>query len=437
MIINQRLPTSFGPNITLSAILVTDTPSITSTIVNSGVIYQKFNTASFHYDYLLSGSNIGNSYVSYSSVSILSSSYPIIKRGVIDDPMAGRTKIRVSNGRAETSNINLNFLQTPSITTYSNPKSLIEGTYAKYSWDRVASIFSALDDGTPENHKVFNSNQTRRQISIIPHDSLTCHSVGDSIGGLNVVGGHLRAFAITRRHCLSIAHSGPGGATNYTIRFRGINNEVVDRTVIANINLGSGLGITIPPNFNGPRDVRLLVLNSDLPESVTPALYVGDWFYNYTGSATVGEYNPGAFGFISFNQDTHITPIQVVNPIPSKFIANYSWVLNNTAISGREFGINFYGGIKLEGFERWGWYEQGAVLGQWYPNRPFHHVTRSGDSGSPIFYPVSNGKWAIGAGIVSGSMWRPLAVNALIAQVNAGLGITGNYNVVVASDPMI
>jgi hypothetical protein len=235
---------------------------------------------------------------------------------------------------------------------------------------------------------------------------------------------------------LQIGHSGIGfNLPGLSIRFRDVNNNITTRTIQANINVLYSFGVNTE-GFNGPNDVRLLVLNQDLPASIEPAPFVGDWFFNYTGSATSGTFSPGAFGFVSFNRDAHICPAQSVNPLALPFTANYQLTLNGTLLQGRDFGLGSAGVVTLEGFHRWSWYKEYAVLGTWYPDRPFSHVVRIGDSGSPIFWPVADNKWAIGYGIISGSMWRPTAINALIAQVNDDLGITGNYEVEVADSPI-
>jgi hypothetical protein len=93
--------------------------------------------------------------------------------------------------------------------------------------------------------------------------------------------------------------------------------------------------------------------------------------------------------------------------------------------------------VELEGFERWRRYESFNVLDDtWYPDKPFRHRTRPGDSGSPVFWPIADGKWAIGHEMISGNIWRPAAINALIAHANASLGITEEYTVTVAPDPL-
>ena len=436
MKIEQISPLTFGPNVSIQKIIVVDTPGTYSEVVNAGVTFDYYTSSSFHYDFQLVGIGVSEASVSYSSSEIDSSDYPLIKRSQNwqSNPDSTLPKIKIKNARGETSLIELDFQQKNAQVFYSNPKSLVDGTYAKYSWDRVADIFSALDDGTPENHKVFSADQTRRQTSIIPHTSLTCHAAGAG-GSINNAGGHLRMVAITPRHCLQIGHSGSGGATGWNVRFRDINNNIITRTVQANINVLYSFGVNTE-GFNGPKDVRLLVLDQDLPASIEPAQFVGDWFFNYTGSATSGTYSPGAFGFISFNQDTHICPVQAVNPFVFPFDANYQLTLNETLLQGRDFGLGYTNSLSLEGFDRWSYFKENAVLGNWYPERPFHHFTRAGDSGSPIFWPVANNKWAIGYGIISGSMWRPTAINALIAQVNEDLGIVGNYEVEVADSPI-
>lgn len=423
MIGRQRSPLEFGPTVTASPVTVTDVPGVSSTISNSGVSYVRQTSASFHFDYQLSGLGVGNATVVEAVPPVDASSYPLVKRTT-----PGFAAIRLSNGRGTTDPTQLDFANRGGQTSYSNPKSVQAGSYAEYSWNRVAALFGSLDNGTPENHRVLDASHQRRLPGTIPHSSLLCHQ-----DNINEVGGHLRGVAVTRRHVIGIAHSGNSTATGYTVRFRDINGVAVDRTVIKNVPVAYDPAFA---SFGGPRDVRLLVLNADLPESITPALYVGDWFFNYTGTATEGTYNPGAFGFVAFNQDTHLSPVEAVNSVAYPFTANYSATINGTLISGREFGLMAYRPITLEGQERWSWTKSGGTLGNWYPDRPFFHVVRAGDSGSPIFWPVADGKWAIGFGIISGSMWRPAAINALIAQVNAEISLAGSYTVTVAPNPL-
>lgn len=424
MIVKQRSPLSFGPAVTASAVTVIDSAGSASTIANAGVNFTRQTTSSFHYDYELSGLGVADASISFNSVAVNDDDYPVLRRTT-----PGIATIQLSNARGTTAKISLDFQSKTGATSYSNPQSVVADTYADYSWERVHVLFDALDDGTPENHRVLDSNHQRRLPSIIPHSSLLCHQ-----DNLTEVGGSLRGIAVTRRHVIGISHSGNSTATGQTVRFRDIDGSPIDRTVIHNLPVGYDSAFSA---FGGPKDVRLLVLDSDLPESITPAIYVGDWFFNYTGTATAGTYNPGAFGFIAFNQDTHLSPVQAVNPVAYSFAAAYSSTLNGNTISGREFGLPaLYRPLTLEGFESWNYTKAGGVAGQWYSDRPFFHAIRSGDSGSPIFWPVADGKWAIGFGIVSGSMWRPAAINALIAQVNDDLGIAGAYEVEVASNPV-
>lgn len=431
MIIQQINPDTFSPNVTANQITIIDVLSSTNAITNAGVIFERVSTPSYHYSYEMVGRGLEDAFISYSSSSLDSSEFPIIKRPSDRDNTSPFFYIKIKNNRGESDKIFLDFAQRESITTYSDAKSLVAGSYAKYSWDRVSEIFSALDNGTPENHRVFDQNHQRRVPSIIPHSALTCHATN-----INVVGGHLRPYAITRRHCLQISHSGSGGLSGGTIRFRDVNNNIVDRTVIANINVGYGFGVNIPSDFDGPKDIRLFVLNEDLPPSISPAPFVGDWFYTYTGNSKNGTASYGAFGLVSFNQDTHICPVEASHPTSIQFNADYSLTLNNTLVEGREFGIGGFSTLSIEGYNRWRWDQINAILGEWYPDKPFHHFIRAGDSGSPVFWPVGNNRWAVGHGMISGSMWRPAALNALIADVHSRLGITGTYEVEVVPSPV-
>lgn len=435
MIISQISPLTFGPNPIITPISIIDSPGSISNLTNSGVIFEQQIPTSFHYDYNIEGLGITTSQISYSSVPIDDSLFPLLKR-----QSSAKAKIRLSNDRGVTSDIYLDFLNKGGgTTTYSNPKSLVNGSYAKYSWDRIHAIFSQLDDGTPDNHRVFDENQLRRKTSIIPHQALTGHIAGQA-GTINNSGGHLRMFAITPRHCVQIAHSGAAEPIGWPIRFRDVNNNIITKTTIGNFNIKMRYGELSPSPYGGPDDLRIFVLDSDLPESITPAPFVGDWFMNYVGTSTAGTFNPGAFGFVSFNQDTHICPTQMVNPLAYNYNTNYSLTLNSTLIEGREFSLNHISNptlISLEGYERWNYYVHAGVVGGWYPDRPFFHAVRPGDSGSPIYWPVGNDGWAVGYGMIHGSMWRPAAMNALLAEINDIMGITETYEVTVAPDPTL
>lgn len=420
MILQQRSPLVFGPNARLLPELVTDVAGASSNVSAGGVIFERQTTASFHYDYEVSGLGVSDAEVSYSSQPIDTSDFPHLRR-LAGQTYSTATTIRLSNGRGETSGISVNFVGQVGQTSYSNPKSLIPGTYAEYSWNRVRALFEEIEAGGPNNHAVFDANHHRRLLGTIPHESLTCH-----MDNVSVVGGHLRPYAITPRHVLQIGHSGPGGALGGTIRFRDINNNIVDRTVIANVNV---LHDTDFDALNYGSDLRMMVLNADLPSSITPAPVVGDWIYHaLTGTKSNGTFEIGAFGFASFNQDTHICPVQSAHAVAVPFDINQEpFVLSGVTLEGRDFGLAYFGLVTLEGFEHWSYAHTAS---------PFYHHVRAGDSGSPIFWPIADGKWAIGHDMIAGSMWRPVALNALITYADNRAGISTGYTVTVAPNPL-
>jgi hypothetical protein len=249
--------------------------------------------------------------------------------------------------------------------------------------------------------------------------------------------GPKRFVAITPRHVIGCAHYG-WNANPPPVRFRDINNNLIVRNCIRSYNL-----------MNGPdpkpiiNDIEIWLLDEDLPPSITPAPIVGDWFFNHTGSNTSYNILPAAFGFYSFNQDSHIAPAELIPNKPGAVhTSNFQpFILSDEEFSGFELLITWYGilpdgtgvgiynsPLTLEGFQDWSWFTPLSGI--------FYHALRSGDSGSPIFFPVENG-WALGPQMVSGSMWRPAGLNALIRAVDSLHGINTGYTVTVAPNPII
>ena len=433
-IFKQISPLLFAPVINTSPKQVIISPGTQDSITVSGVMFERSTSASFYNDFEITGSNIEKLEVVQSSGGVVYEAPLLSREG---GNISGNTRVKFTNGRGTTDNVSFNFQTYNSSETISNAKSLIPGSYAEYSWNRVRAIFSQLTGGGPDNHRVLDSSGTRRHPSIFPHQSLTAqimqhnHPYG---------AGPKRFVAITPRHVIGCGHYG-WNANPPPVRFRDVNNNIIVRTCIRSYNLVNG---PEPKPGNGyfPSDIEIWLLDEDLPPSITPAPIVGDWFFNHTGSNTSYNILPGAFGFFSFNQDSHITPCQIVNP---KIGAVHSKKFEPFILAGEEFTgfdlqVNFSGlidsfqgiyistgAIELEGFENWKYYNTSSV---------FYHGTRSGDSGSPVFFPVENG-WALGGSMVSGDMWRPAGLNALIRTVDSLHGINTGYTVTVAPNPIL
>jgi hypothetical protein len=432
-IFKQISPLLFAPVINTSPKPVTVSQGIQDTLTISGVVYRRETSASFYNDFEITGSNLIDLEVVESSDEVIYEA-PLLSKGVGNTSYD--TRVKFSNGRGVTTDISFNFQTYNSSEFISNPKSLIPGSYAEYSWNRVRAIFSQLTGGGPDNHRVLDSSGNRRLPSIFPHQSLTAQVMQH----LHPYGaGPKRFTAITRRHVLGCGHYG-WNSNPPLVRFRDVNNNLIVRTCIRSYNLHNG---PEPKPGSGifPRDIEIWLLDEDLPASITPAPIVGDWFFKHVGSNTSYNITPAAFGFFSFNQDSHIVPLQTVTTKPG---AVHGKTFEPFTLAGEEFTgfdlqVNFEGyiapatyvsisdsAVTLEGVGNWRWYDSDS---------DFYHSIRDGDSGSPIFYPVENG-WALGGRMISGSMWRPAGLNALIRAVDSLHGINTGYTVTVAPNPV-
>jgi hypothetical protein len=433
-IFKQISPLLFAPVINTTPKQVIISPGNQDTVTVSGVVFERSTSASFYNDFEITGSNIDKLEVVQSSGGVVYEAPLLLREG---GNISSNTRVKFTNGRGTTDNISFNFQTYNSSETVSNAKSLIPGSYADYSWNRVHAIFSQLTGGGPDNHRVLDSSGNRRHPSIFPHQSLTAqimqrnHPYG---------AGEKRFVAITPRHVLGCGHYG-WNANPPPVRFRDVNNNIIVRTCIRSYNLANGPEPK-PGNGRFPRDIEIWLLDEDLPSSITPVPIVGDWFFNHTGSNTSYNILPGAFGFFSYNQDSHICPCQLVSRYTG---AVHSSGFESFTLAGEEFtGFELYAnpnaaldstrsiytypaGVDLEGFENWNTYILNGI---------FYHPVRSGDSGSPIFFPVESG-WALGGSMVAGSMWRPAGLNALIRTVDSLHGINTDYTVTVAPDPTL
>ena len=433
-IFKQISPLLFAPVINTSPKPVTVSPGIKDTVTISGVVFGRETSASFYNDFEITGSNLSDLEVVESSDEVVYEA-PLLSKGVGNTSYD--TRVKFSNGRGVTEDISFNFQTYNSAESISNPKSLISGSYANYSWNRVRAIFSQLTGSGPDNHRVLDSSGNRRLPSIFPHQSLTAQIMQHNPPH---GAGPKRFVAITPRHVIGCGHYG-WNANPPPVRFRDVNNNLIERTCIRSYNLLNG---PEPKPGNGifPRDIEIWLLDEDLPTSITPAPIVGDWFFNHVGSNTSYNISPAAFGFFSFNQDSHIVPLQIVTT-------------KTGAVHGKEFEPFTLAGEEFTGFDLHvnflGYYSSSASV--WiYPTpvtldgvgnnwrysdtaSDFYHNTRSGDSGSSIFYPVENG-WALGGTMVSGNMWRPAGLNALIRTVDSLHGINTGYTVSVAPNPV-
>lgn len=205
----------------------------------------------------------------------------------------------------------------------------------------------------------------------------TCISPWNSRGGKNRAG-----TLLTPRHVGQVAHSSYYNRVGDTIRFVTADNTTITRTVV---------GVKVHPNY-APYfpDIVLLLLDSDLPSSITPCKVLPANYANYfpTGVAQIAT--------LGLDQEEKA----LVTDLSS---------LSSTSASFR------------------------------YPNLPYEQILYEnkilGDSGNPAFLIINNEFacltfWTFG-GAGSGTFLTPQiqAMNQMIMDLDTAAGIDTGYTI--------
>tara|TARA_R110002167_G_scaffold113022_1_gene285803 strand:- start:2353 stop:3600 length:1248 start_codon:yes stop_codon:yes gene_type:complete len=143
-------------------------------------------------------------------------------------------------------------------------------------------VYTSQDHGTPtyvRNTSFFLNSQV---------EALTCASPWNSVQGKNRAG-----TAITKRHAVLANHYNYGAGT--TVRFIASDNSVITRTVVqASRILQNGVGT----------DVWMVLLDSDLPTSITPCKLFPSGYDTYLpAGAAAGSYAATDIPLLSLDQE--------------------------------------------------------------------------------------------------------------------------------------
>jgi hypothetical protein len=135
----------------------------------------------------------------------------------------------------------------------------VDGRIGNKSAATALDVYSSQDHVTP----AFTRNPNFWGADIIA--SLTCASPSNSATD------HLEAVtAITRRHLLCIKHGAGYPADSSTVRFVTTDNTIVSRTILQHVELSD--------------DMAVMLIDSDLPASITPCKVVADDIITYLNS---------------------------------------------------------------------------------------------------------------------------------------------------------
>jgi hypothetical protein len=286
--------------------------------------------------------------------------------------------------------------------------------YYAYSLDRVATLFSAMTGPA-----IFaGGSLDRAQSSVFPHACFTGHAFG---GGWADAGG-LRFTAVTKRHMVGCAHYGYG--VGQVVKFKTVDNQIVTRTIqeLWRPQIAAAYNSFIS-------DFQVFLLDADLPTTIRPVPVVGDWYRRFLNvdANTFIKVNQSA-NLIMWNNSGHATPGRLCDTFANTYGNTPVHVIDTLSVEPKKTqGFPEPGPLVLAGYESLDYSNLSAE---------FYHHRYYGDSGSPVFAPVSEaaGLWAL-SGIVSGSMWTPSAMNEAIGRVDNKAGISTGYTVTVAPDP--
>lgn len=416
MILQQRSPSEFAPQMAVVASAVFDAAPTINLVTHRQFVFNEETGSAGHLQYSCSGENLENLAVSRQTIpnGVDLSEFPIIQRA---NGINANVSATFTNGRGTTGFMEFSFANFSGSSSYiSSADSVVEDTYAEYSLQRVAAIFDAL-----ESPEMFDANKDRKLPLVIPHTHLTGH-VFNGGGWGNAAG--KRFSAVTPRHVVGCAHYVYN--IGDTVQFKTADNAVITRTI-----QGRWSGLHVTPEvgvFPGrTSDFSLYLLNDNLPESIEPFQVVGDWYLKLQEGWTSSVFTacPQGFGIILYNNDGHIRPFIAASTEDTAYSGS-SVVCNGVTLTLLDFvrpsGIT---GYTLTGYEEW----------MNLSTNPFYHDVRGGDSGSPVLIPVANDKWAL-AGIISGAMYSASAMNNLIAWLDDDvLGVSTGHTVVEAFDP--
>jgi len=429
MVIETASPLLFSPDISLLADPVVDSAGTTSPAVHRQFDYSDVTNASYHNDYLATGSNSEGdlSFASIPANTIDFSEWPRIKRVT---PMSDPVYANVSNGRGTQRIGPFVFSDIVGGTYKGGPASPVVGSYAEYALERVLEITEA----TPDSRIFENSGSLNRvNLATFPHQAFTgmCWKGG---WASSVMVGY-RPVLVTPRVCVNAGHYG-GNPVGQTWRWKDADNVVHSSTVLAMLNLKQE-AITAGCPFPQYHDFALYLMSSDLPAEITPMPIAGPWAYPVISedASSIISCSQG-YGIQAWGNDGTYSPFVLGGYEDRTYIKS---TLNDITVDGVLLSVDQYQqyGWRYQSETKWAEHGQSGY-GVNLENGKFHHNRRSGDSGSPFVIPVTGG-WAFYTLDSSGISPTESVFNSLIGilETRAGLDPGDAGTVTVATDPTL
>jgi hypothetical protein len=394
--------------------------------------------------YDISGINLENTTkTSEPANSVNFSSFPVIRAA---SGFTQSAKIIFSGNRATSKSNLLSFAPYVPAPYTDGPITLINGTYAKYSINRVIAISDALPNS--KFLTVVNGVIVRQHLAEFSHQNITGTCV--SSGNLSALQGY-RPSAITKRHVVHCGHYGalPIGRKLYFLPAD--NGPLVERTIVGGINFEKLTDLDTLPIPAGAGyaewDFEMGILDSDLPDSIKPYPIASPYLSSIisTSSSEIAYCSQGA-AFTLYNNDGDFVPFLQKN------LFNSTITQSIVSKGANTFGLEFDGlplirstcaipngqTFVIDGFTQVGRPDIINTIGS-----KFYHNVREGDSGSPILIPVGADEFALSGFISTNANPLPATYNSLIQRVDARAVAAGQipavtgYTVRVATAPTL
>lgn len=243
------------------------------------------------------------------------------------------------------------------------------------------------------------------------------------IGGEFNGGGAL----VSRRHYLVPHHYNPSNRVGSTLRFVGNTGTVHERTVIAQTEGGDAAGYFNPVYPIG--DLCMLLLSApDLPADVVSYAVSDTWLTGVTKTSASGGFGYYSvdmeFPAITTNQQREVkyftANTRLTNQSDREPLTTYE-IGGVTVTAQPDRTLRFGGAAAYDEFTE---YQSDAI---------------SGDSGSPVFYPVNDGTLVLLSVLTypdAGTHITEDIVNGMIAEVDTRAGISTTYTVAVQASPI-
>ena len=426
--INYREAILFAPNFTITERLEANsagskTPFTHRSLSSFNYVYP---TGTQVYDF--TATNIeGTVKTSDPAGSVDFSQFPTIRAAA---GFTGSTKVILTGSRATRKSNALTFssLTDIGVKGYDDGDiTLVNGTYAKYSINRVI----AIADAVPNKNflAVVNGVIVRQNLAQFPHEHVTGTAVANSVGGFTSLSGY-RPSAITKRHVVHCGHYGglPIGRKLYFLPAD--NGPLVERTIVGGTNFAQLTDLDplpIPVELSaGKWDFEMCILNADLPDSIKPYPIAYSAIDPILSSNSLEVTVCSQFGsMILFNNDGHFAvsfALDLSDNTRQQGV-NYGWQparfglvfdgLPLTSSTCELVGTGPYSAYLFDSLNR-------GDLNYMYPAEgKFNHVPYPGDSGSPRLLPVGANEFALNGFVSTFANPDAATYNALIQRVDA------------------